>query len=131
MLSNLHIALTQCIFFWDICRTIIHINISVFYFLMQELRRELLVVKVSPNHFIHLLWIKASVNPSSGQQEKGNTLCWEHMWSLINLIRHTKISFLIASLVFRRFSCVAYRNGLYWGTSKLRHSKYLKKYELC
>ena len=47
------------------------------------------------------------------------------------LIKHTKISYSIASLVFRKFSCRTYRNGLNRGSSKLRHSKYLKKYELC
>ena len=47
------------------------------------------------------------------------------------LIEHTKISYSIASLVFRKFSCVAYQNGLNRGTSKLRGSRYLKKYEPC
>ena len=45
------------------------------------------------------------------------------------LIKHTKISESIASLVFRQFLYVTYRNGLNGGTSKPRHSKYLKKYE--
>ena len=42
------------------------------------------------------------------------------------LVKHTKISYAIASLVFRKFSCVTYQNGLNRGTSKLRHSKYRK-----
>ena len=42
------------------------------------------------------------------------------------LVKHTKISYAIASLVFRKFSCVTYQNGLNQGTSKLRHSKYRK-----
>ena len=91
----------------------------------------------------HSLWIKASLypsilcksfsvlNPSSSQQENGNTLCWERMQSLTNLIRHTKVSYLIASLLFRRFSCVTYRNGLHRGTSRLKPSRYLRKYEPC
>ena len=45
------------------------------------------------------------------------------------LIKHTKISYSIASLVFYKFSCVTYRHGLNRGTSKQRHSKYLKKYD--
>ena len=47
------------------------------------------------------------------------------------LIKHTKISFSIASLVFHKFSCATYQNGLNRDTSKLRHSKYLKKHEPC
>ena len=42
------------------------------------------------------------------------------------LIKHTKISYSIALLVFRKFSCRTCRNGLNRGTSKLRHSKYSK-----
>ena len=38
-----------------------------------------------------------------GQLEKGNTLCWERIQSLTNLFKHTKIYFLLSSLVFRRF----------------------------
>ena len=59
--------------------------------------------------YFHALWIKASfwmfwillsfLNPSPGPQRKGNTLCWECIRSLANLIRHTKISYFIASLV--------------------------------
>ena len=79
----------------------------------------------------HPLWIKASLypsilcksfsvlNPSGSQQEKGNTLCWERVRSLTNLVRHTKVSYLIASVVFSRFSYFTYRNGLHRGTSKL------------
>ena len=35
------------------------------------------------------------------------------------LIKHTKISYSIASLVFHKFWCITYQNGLYRGTSKL------------
>ena len=41
--------------------------------------------------------------------------------SLTNLIGHTKISFLLAFLVFSRFSCSTYWNGLHGGTSRLRY----------
>ena len=47
------------------------------------------------------------------------------------LTKHTKISYSIASLAFRKVSCGTYRNGLNQGTSKLRYYKYLKKYEPC
>ena len=47
------------------------------------------------------------------------------------LIKHAKISYSVVSLVFRKFSWGAYWNGLNRGTSKLRHSKYLKKYKPC
>ena len=36
------------------------------------------------------------------------------------LIKHTKISYSIASLVFYKFLCVAYQNGLDWSTSRLK-----------
>ena len=44
-------------------------------------------------------------------------------------IKHAKISYSIISLVFSKFSCGIYRNDLNQGTSKLRYSEYLKKYE--
>ena len=65
-----------------------------------------------------------------GQQGKGNTLCWEHMQSLINWIKHT-IFFPIAWLVFRKLPCLSYRSGLKPGPSKLRHSKCFEKHKPC
>ena len=47
------------------------------------------------------------------------------------LINHAKISYSIASIVFYRILCVTYRNGLNRGTSRLRHTRYFKKYEAC
>ena len=47
------------------------------------------------------------------------------------LNRHINFFYFIASLVFHKLLCVSYRNGLNRSTLKLRHSKYLKKYELC
>ena len=47
------------------------------------------------------------------------------------LIKHIKISYFLASLVFCKYLCFTYWNGLNQGTSKLRHSKYLKKYKPC
>ena len=61
------------------------------------------------------------------QQGRGNTW-WTNAKSQ-QLIKHTKISYSIALLEFLKFSCAAYRNGLQRGTSKLRHSKFLEKYE--
>ena len=42
-----------------------------------------------------------------------------------------KISYSIASLVFCKFPCVTYQNGINRDTSRLRHSRYLKEYEGC
>ena len=60
------------------------------------------------------------------QQWSRNTLYWEHMWSLTNLIKPNKISGPMGSPIFRRFLCVFYLKGLHRGTSKLRYSKCLK-----
>ena len=46
------------------------------------------------------------------------------------LTKHTKIFYFLASHVFHKFLYYTCRNGLNWGTSKLKHFKYLKKYEL-
>lgn len=48
---------------------------------------------------------------------------------LTNAIKHTEISYLIASLASRRFPCVSYQNVLKRGTSKLRNYNKLQKYE--
>ena len=71
-----------------------------------------------------MVWILRSfltawILPRPARKEKYPVL--RTYQSLTNLIRHTKISYLIASLVFRRFSCGTYRNGLHrvqqgWGT---------------
>ena len=47
------------------------------------------------------------------------------------LIKHVKVSYSIASLAFYKCSCATYRNSLNRGTSCLRHSSYLKKYQPC
>ena len=105
MLPNLQISL-----FWDIfCSTIIHINVFCCLFSNAKTpRQELLILQVSLNPSMH----------TCGQQERGNTLCWERMRNLINLIKQTKISYIRSSLIFHRFSCVCYQNGLHRGTLK-------------
>ena len=62
------------------------------------------------------LFLYRNSSSGTGQQEKGNTLCWEPTQSLANWITLTKISHIIASLVFRRFS---------WGTCHTSHSRTL------
>lgn len=55
-----------------------------------------------------------TLNPSESFQwppRKG--MCRERIRGLANLITPSKIFFLIASLAFCRFSCVAYQNGLH------------------
>ena len=47
------------------------------------------------------------------------------------LIEHAKISYSIDPQIFCKCSCGTYLNGINRGTSKLRHSKYLKKYGQC
>ena len=69
-------------------------------------------------------WLNLSSRIGKYHQERGNTLRHE-------LIKHAKMSYSVVSLVFRKFSCGTYQNDLNRGTSKLRHSKYLKKYEPC
>ena len=46
-------------------------------------------------------------------------------------MKHIKLSYSIVSFLFRKFSDPNYQNGLNRGTSTLRHSEYLKKYEPC
>lgn len=46
-------------------------------------------------------------------------------------IKQSKISYPIASLVFRNFLCLTYRNSLNIGISRLDQSKYLKKCKFC
>lgn len=47
------------------------------------------------------------------------------------IIKHTKMSYCIAWLVFCKFLCIIYRNGLNPSATKLRHSNYLKKCKPC
>ena len=47
------------------------------------------------------------------------------------LTKHAEISYSTASLVLCKFLSETYRNGLSQGLPRLKHSRYLKKYELC
>ena len=61
--------------------------------------------------------------------KEGEILYVENKYKAHQLTKHAKISYFIVSLVFCTFSCQIYRNGLNRVFSKLRYSKYLKKYE--
>ena len=84
------------------------------------------MVSLNPSILSKIFWIFLAAN-----QKKRNTLCWERMWSLSNLIRNAKMFYLTDYFAFYRFLCGTYRKGLHWSNSKVRHSKYLKKHELC
>ena len=124
------------------CITIIHINVFAVCLSMQEI--------LVGNYLWHkALWLLPfSLKESFSEWSESFVPFWQSesfLWptrigrypvlrtyqSLTNLNRHTKISCLIAFLVFHRFSCGTYWNGLHQGASRLRHSKYLKKFELC
>ena len=62
---------------------------------------------------------------------KGKYLVLRSVRSLTDLIKHTNSSYCIEFLVFRRFLCLSYQNGLHRGTSKLKYCQQLKKYKLC
>ena len=114
-----------------------HMNVFVVYLLVQELFADKI-------HFFKLL--STSNKPWLDQLKIITILLFMKRFSSIGtrkgkyptprtnrkpqqLIKHTKISYSIAWLIFRKFSCVTHRNGLNRGTSKLRHSKCLKMYE--
>ena len=118
-----------------------HINMFVVYLLIQEL----FVDKI---HFFKFLsmsdkpWpdqlkiitatrgtsFSESFHPYKGEEipiRKGKCPMLRTNTKPQQLIKHSKISYSIASLVFRKFLCSIYRNGLNLGTSKLRHFRYL------
>ena len=68
-----------------------------------------------------LLWLSESFHPYGEiPSRKGKYLVLKTNTKPHQLIKDVKISYCIVSLVFRKCSCGAYRNGLNWGTSKLR-----------
>ena len=105
-----------------------YINVFVFYFLMQEL----FVGKI---HFFKFLsmnekpWLDqlkiitatrcTSISESFHWYKESEipTKTWKYSVLRTNtkpqqLIKHTKVSYSIASPVFRKFTCGTYRNGL-------------------
>ena len=84
-------------------------------------------------------WEEASLNSSEAIQEQTslNTsrkrkypVLRTYMRSLTNLIKHTKISYFIASLAFRTFLCVSSEISTP-RSSRLRYSKCLRRYQPC
>ena len=136
MLSNLHNA-------WlpnsAVAHQNPHINVFVVYLLIQELF-------INKIHFFKFL--STSDKPWLDQLKIITVLLLVEKFSSIGtrkgkhsmlrtntqsqkLIKHTKTSYSIASLILHKFLCGAYQSGLNQGISKLRHSKCLKKYEPC
>ena len=113
MLPNLHIVLTESIF-RDISRsTINHINIFVSHLLIQELFVNKIYffnnavmdqLKIITTICSSSLSVSFHVYLWSTRKEKYSV----HVWIVTSLIKHTKISFSIAFLVFWRFSCVSW-----------------------
>ena len=84
-------------------------------------------------------WEEASLNSSEAIQEQTslNTsrkrkypVLRTYMRSLTNLIKHTKMSYFIASLAFRRFLCVSSEISTP-RSSRLRYSKCLRRHQAC
>ena len=120
---SIHTTL-NCIF-WDFfCSTIIFIKFFVVYLSMPDL----LVRNYSWHKVLWLLPYSSSEIFSEWSESfvpfwqsesfpwptrKGKYPVLRMYQSLTNLIKHTKISYLIASLVFCRFSCGNCWNGLH------------------
>ena len=126
-----------------------HINAIFVYLLVQELFVDkiyfFMFLSVSDKPRLHQLKIiistcktvQASLAVWFFPSVQGNTIK-EGKYSVLRtntkphqLIKYAKISYSIVSLVFQEFSSGTYGNSLNRGTSKLRHTKYLKKYKLC
>ena len=84
----------------------------------------------SKNYHCYSYIVQVSVNFSI-QTRKGKYPVLISNTKFHRLIKHAKISCSIAPIVFCKFSCVTYQYGLNRGTSRMRHSRYLKKYEPC
>ena len=118
-----------------------HINAFVVNLLMQELFVDKIhffkFLSMSDKSWLDQLNSITAIHAVVVQASLNLSICTRANAVLITntkpqqLIKRTKISYSIASLVFRKFLCVTYRNGVNRGTSKLRHFKYLKKYEPC
>ena len=129
-------CLTACIF-WDIsCDTTIYINIFLVYLLIQELLVDktcfFAFLPVSDKAIMNQLNIITATCIAS-LSEPFHTCLWptrkgEYL-RLTNAIKHTEMSYLIASLASHRFLCVSYQNVLERGTSKLRNYNKLQKYQ--
>ena len=120
-----------------------YINVFVVYILMQELFTDKI-------HFFKFIstsdkpWLDRLKFLQYCFLSRGTSFFWKfHLYKqreipkrkgkypAKNKCEASKISSSIASLVFRKFPCRTYRNGLNRCTSRLGYSEYLKKYETC
>ena len=109
-------------------------KIHVFKFLSVREKPRLLQLKIISLLVVQykLLWLSESFHPYGEiTSRKGKHPLLRTNIKPHQLINHARISYSIVSIVFRKFWCSIYRNRLNRGTSKLRQSNYLKKYEPC
>ena len=109
-------------------------KIHVFKFLSVREKPRLLQLKIISLLVVQykLLWLSKSFHPYGEiTSRKGKYPLLRTNIKPHQLINHARISYSIVSIVFRKFWCSIYRNRLNRGTSKLRQSNYLKKYEPC
>ena len=150
MLSNLHDGSLQTV---QIAlqhassgiRSVAHHNPYIKVFVVYLFMLELFVEKMhffkfpslsdkplglGKNYHCYSYIVQASLNCSI-RAKKGKYPVLKLNTKFHQLIKHAKVSYSIASLEFYKFPFVTYRNGLNRGTSRLRHSRYLKKYDPC
>ena len=121
----------------------LHMNVFVFYLLIKKLfvdnihffkflsMTDKTITRPAKNYYYYSYSRGTSFSESFHRYKEGKYPVLRTNTKPQQLIKHTKISYSIASLVFRKFSCVIYRNDVNRGTSKLSYSKYLKKYGPC
>ena len=114
-----------------------HINVFVVYLLIQEL----FVEKINYFKFLFTddkLWLQQLKTTkvllfverfTSIDTRKEKYLVLRRNAKPQQLIKHSVISYSIVILLYLKFSLVTYENDLNRSVSKLRHSKYLRKYE--
>ena len=153
MLDSCCLCSCTCIF-WNIIPSAAHHNPHINVIFVNLFMQELFVNKIhffkfhsmSDKPQLHQLKIITSYSCSTAQASL--TASMFHLYGEIpprkgkypmlrkntkphQLIKHAKVFYSLASLVFRKFSYHTYRNGLNQGTSRLRYPEYLKKYEPC
>ena len=114
-----------------------HINVFVVYLLIQEL----FVEKINYFKFLFTgdkLWLQQLKTTkvllfverfTSIDTRKEKYLVLRRNAKPQQLIKHSVISYSIVILLYLKFPLVTYENDLNRSVSKLRHSKYLRKYE--
>ena len=138
MVSNIHTALTACIF-WDIyCSTITQKMQGLIVVKTHLLKFLSISDKSGLDQLKTIITTRSTILPKFIHAYPRPIRKWKYLVLRKSAQSHRPnqahlllSSYFMEFLVFRRFLCLSYQNSLHGGTSKVKYCQQLTKYKLC